>query len=232
MGTGSKVALVILRISEFISSVIVMSVIARFIHQINQAGADSNSRIIYTIVVACISTVYSLVFVAPLPYAFMAFPLDFVMFVLWLVVFCLDETLSGTNTCSSVWFNNYWSFFWGGFYFDVDDGVIISTNSGCGAWRSVLAFSFVAFMLFLLSTGLGGYVIAEGRHAEKDRKAFGPRGGPVGGPADREKPGPIDGPLVTGASGASAAPLQEHPQTHTQEHPQEFLQQPVSGGTV
>ena len=93
MGTGSKVALVILRISEFISSVIVMSVIARFIHQINQAGADSNSRIIYTIVVACISTVYSLVFVAPLPYAFMAFPLDFVMFVLWLVVFCLDETV-------------------------------------------------------------------------------------------------------------------------------------------
>ena len=93
MGTGSKVALVILRISEFICSVIVMSVIARFIHQINQAGADSNSRIIYTIVVACISTVYSLVFVAPLPYAFMAFPLDFVMFVLWLVVFCLDETV-------------------------------------------------------------------------------------------------------------------------------------------
>ncbi len=101
MGTGSKVALVILRVSEFISSVIVMSIVAHFINHINQAGADANSRIIYTIVVASISTAYSLVFVVPMTYAFIVFPLDFIMFVLWIVVFCLDETVCSCATSVS-----------------------------------------------------------------------------------------------------------------------------------
>ncbi len=62
--------------------------------------------------------------------------------------------------------------------------------------------------------------MATRRHDEKNRKEFGPRGGPVGGPVEREKPGPIDGPLTTGVSGASSAP-------------QEHMQQPVvAGGTV
>jgi hypothetical protein len=71
----------------------VLGIVGSFIHQINRAGAGHNSRIIYTIVVASISTAYSLVFVLPFLYSFMAFPVDLIMFILWLVVFCLDETV-------------------------------------------------------------------------------------------------------------------------------------------
>ncbi len=77
--------------------IIVLGIVSRFLYQINRApNGESNSRLIYTIVVASISTFYSLLFVLPFKYTFMAFPFDLVMFILWLVVFCLDETVRTT----------------------------------------------------------------------------------------------------------------------------------------
>lgn len=94
MGAVSKVTLVALRIWQFVSSVIVLGILARFLHYAAMGGAARDGRIIYGIIVASISTVFSLVFIAPLTYAFLAFPADFALFVAWLVAFCLLISVS------------------------------------------------------------------------------------------------------------------------------------------
>ncbi len=93
MGAGSRVVLVCLRIWQLICSVIVLGILSSFLHRISNAGATRDGRIVYGIVTASISTVFSIVFIAPFLYAFLAFPADFILFVMWLVVFCLLVTV-------------------------------------------------------------------------------------------------------------------------------------------
>ena len=58
--------------------------------------------------------------------------------------------LTRINTCESSWYRTYWGFYWGRWYRVASPGVDVM-RTGCGAWRTVLAFSFVAMMLYLLS---------------------------------------------------------------------------------
>ncbi len=93
MGAGSKVALVCLRIWQLICSVIVLGILASFLHRLSNAGVKRDGRVVYGIVTASISTIFSIVFIAPFLYAFLAFPADFILFVMWLVLFCLLVTV-------------------------------------------------------------------------------------------------------------------------------------------
>jgi hypothetical protein len=93
MGMASKVVLVIFRIWQIISSVIVLGILARFLDVLSEAGVTRDGRTIYGIVVASISVVFAIVFIAPFMYAFLAFPFDFALFVMWLVLFCLLITV-------------------------------------------------------------------------------------------------------------------------------------------
>lgn len=95
MGGASKVVLVALRVWQLICSVIVLGILARFLNLLFQAGAERDGRVVYGIIVASISSFFALVFIAPFMYSFLAFPFDFVMFVTWLVLFCLLITVSG-----------------------------------------------------------------------------------------------------------------------------------------
>lgn len=178
MVSASRVALVALRIWELICSVIVVGILGHFLYIVSDAGATNDGRAVYSLVVASISTVFSLVFIAPFMYSFLAFPVDFALFVMWLVAFCLLETVrdslpsgcmgtpqkltpaqrTGIHTCSSPWYWNYWGYYWGGYGSSpgtAGSGYRRSTGaagSGCGAWRTVLAFSFMAMFAFLVST--------------------------------------------------------------------------------
>ncbi|KAK4154486.1 hypothetical protein C8A00DRAFT_32696 [Chaetomidium leptoderma] len=161
MGAASKVLLVVLRIWQLICSLIVLGILARFLHLLSDAGATRDGRIVYGIIAASISTVFAIVFIAPFMYSFLAFPADFALFIMWLVLFCLLITRTGVNTCSSPWFYNYWGYYWGGWWnkpFYVDGPADIA-YSGCNHWRTVLAFSFLALFGFLVSTFLGAYVV-------------------------------------------------------------------------
>lgn len=89
MGAASKVIHIILRVFEVICSVIVLGLVARFLHLVSQAGVSVDSRIVYAIVTASISTLFALVFIAPFIYAYLAFPMDAILFVMWIVVFGL-----------------------------------------------------------------------------------------------------------------------------------------------
>lgn len=169
MGGASRALLVGLRIWQLICSVIVLGILASFLHRVSNAGATRDGRIIYSIITASISTVFSIVFIAPFLYAFLAFPADFALFVMWLVVFCLLITVrifagglcrteskltscaqrTGIHTCSASWYYDYWGYYWGGWWRRPS---FIAGTDGCGQWRTVLAFSFMAMFAFLVST--------------------------------------------------------------------------------
>jgi hypothetical protein len=93
-GSGHKVASVILRFLELACGAIVLGLLGRFCYLINETSNVSvDGRIIYAMVVAGITIVYSIVVFAPIDILFMAFPFDFILFIMWLIAFCLLETV-------------------------------------------------------------------------------------------------------------------------------------------
>ncbi len=64
--------------------------------------------------------------------------------------------ITGVNTCDSFWYTNYWGYYWGRWFYVAPVGVDIGW-SGCSAWRTVLAFSFIAMLCYLLSAMLVGW---------------------------------------------------------------------------
>ncbi|AEO68548.1 uncharacterized protein THITE_2118096 [Thermothielavioides terrestris NRRL 8126] len=93
MGVISRGAQVALRIFQLIGSVIVLGILGHFLHELSKGGAARDGRAIYGVVVASISTLFVLVFMAPFMYSFHAFPGDFALFVMWLILFCLLITV-------------------------------------------------------------------------------------------------------------------------------------------
>jgi len=173
MSAVARVFHVLLRIGECASSVIVLGLVCRLLYMVGQANASTDSRLIYTTVIASISTIFSILFVLPFLYAFLAFPMDFVMFITWLVAFCLMETLTGIHTCDAFWYWNYWGFYWGGIWRRniVVHGPADIDWAGCSSWKCVLAFSFIVSMTYLLSACLGAYECLKYREVKYGRLA-------------------------------------------------------------
>jgi len=190
MGTGSKVFNVILRIGELCSALIVLGIVGHFLYIVGEAGTYADNRLIFAIVVASISTALSLLTLLPFTFAFLVFPVDLVLFVLWLVTYCLLQTLTGLNPCNSIWYYDYWGYYWGGYWrrptfvvtgpWDID-------WVGCGTWRTVLAFSLIASFIYLASAILGCIVTINLHEQRKELR--------VRHHALMDKTGPADGPL-------------------------------------
>ncbi|KAK0649884.1 hypothetical protein B0T16DRAFT_428431 [Cercophora newfieldiana] len=175
MGSTSKACNVILRIWELVCSAVVLGIVAKFINLVIRAGGQNDSRLIYTLIVASISTLYSLLFMPPFLYTFLAFPADFILFVMWLIAFCLLVTRVATNTCNALWYSSYWGYYWGDPWVWTPEIGWNATNvgyAGCSQWRAVLAFSFMASITFLISSILGLIVVVkhygEGRKSRKN----------------------------------------------------------------
>jgi hypothetical protein len=184
-GAAHKVVSVVLRLAELASAIIVLGLLSRFCYLIGIAGADVDGRIIYTIVVACLGIMYSIFFCPPFKNMFLGFPFDFLLFVMWLVAYCLLQTVgrslrfpkhptgkviyllttcnihflqkTGSSTCSARWYCNYWGYYWGRFWRVGPIGQVSIDGAGCAQWRTVLAFSFIAWFLHLLSGILVSY---------------------------------------------------------------------------
>lgn len=93
MGGASKALSVCLRIAELIGSVIVLGVVGNFLRIVGDAGASADSRLVYVVVVASLGTFFSIILLPPFTYSFLAFPIDLILSVLWLVAFCLLESV-------------------------------------------------------------------------------------------------------------------------------------------
>lgn len=98
MGAASKVISVIFRLCELCMAVIVLGLTGRFLSLVSEADVYADSRLIYTTVVASISTCISILLLLPFTLTFLLFLIDFIMFVLWLVVFCLLEAVRYPST--------------------------------------------------------------------------------------------------------------------------------------
>jgi len=168
-GITHRICYSILRLGEFICAVIVLAILARFCYLISIDQVSADGRIVYALVIASITVAYTIVLCLPINALAMSFPFDLFLFIAWLVAFSLLAAKS--PSCSTNWYTGYWGFYWRR----------RGNGRGCGYWRTVLAFSFMASMAHLLSFILGIYIfrtyvrvketVARAKkHAEKLRK--------------------------------------------------------------
>ncbi|KAH7274712.1 hypothetical protein B0J15DRAFT_556514 [Fusarium solani] len=157
-GAAHKIASVILRFLELSSAVIVLGILSRFAYMISIAGVHLDGDIVYAMVVAGIGIIYSIVFCPPFDSLFLSFPFDFVLFIMWIVAAGLLQTQTKTHTCSANWYYDYWGYYWGRYWTVGPVGRVTINGAGCAQWRTVLAFSFIAWFLHLTSGILGIYV--------------------------------------------------------------------------
>lgn len=155
--TASKVVSIFLRIGEGACAVIVLALLARFLYLVDQGNGDVHGRLIYAEVTAALSVAFSIIFLIPSTFSFYGFLMDFILFIMNIVAFGLLINLSGG--CGSVWYYNYWGFYWGGFW-RVGSPVFFGTP-GCAQWRCTNAFLCIGALIWLLSAFLGLYVVME-----------------------------------------------------------------------
>jgi len=152
MGSAHKVISATLRVFEFGFCVIILAILARFFYLIGRIDAPTDSRLVYAISMASISVLLAIILFAPIKFSFYCFPLDVALFVCWIVVFALLQDLTGTQTCSSSWFESYWTVYWS----SSTGTTTVVSRSACARWRVVLAFSFMVAFAWLLSAFLVG----------------------------------------------------------------------------
>lgn len=148
MGMMSKIISAASRFMALASSTIVAGLLGRFVAHLHDIGYGGGSRVIYALALSGISIFFALLLLIPFKFTFWSFPLDLAMFIMWIVAFGLLTNLS--RGCGGLWYRWVWSFSWGGRY--------------CNIWRTILAFSFIAAMAWLLNAMLGVY------RSWKDRK--------------------------------------------------------------
>jgi hypothetical protein len=96
MGVASKAVSVTLRALQLISAAIVAGILGRFLHLVHSGHGHFNNRLVYAITLAGLSIFFSLCLILPL-LSFLAFPLDLIMFILWMVAFGLMEGVSASR---------------------------------------------------------------------------------------------------------------------------------------
>ncbi|QPC62890.1 hypothetical protein HYE67_005121 [Fusarium culmorum] len=93
-GVAHKVISFVLRLSELAFAIIDLGILSRLTYLVGIAGDSVDRRIIYIIVIAFLGIIYSIIFYAPFKSLFLGFPFDFVIFMIWLVAYCLLQTVS------------------------------------------------------------------------------------------------------------------------------------------
>ncbi|TGO87532.1 hypothetical protein BPOR_0220g00100 [Botrytis porri] len=127
---GTDILALVLRIGQFVFSTIV-----------------SKKRFIYTDIVAALGLFFSLFFMLPFTWNFIHWPIDFLMFVMYMISFGLLIDFITPLKCGS-------KFNWHGVF----------GSSACARWKSDVAFAFLASLFFLGSFLLGTYTHHRNRH--------------------------------------------------------------------
>ncbi|ROT41351.1 hypothetical protein SODALDRAFT_322503 [Sodiomyces alkalinus F11] len=128
----------ILRAAELAFAAIVAGIVGHYLDN-SEASAWDNGRHIYTIVVAALAMLLSLLWLLPFSSAFIHWPVDLFISILWFVAFGLLVDLIG-NGCGGV-------FNWG--------NVTVTGDDACGRMKAVVAFSFLSAICWLASAIIG-----------------------------------------------------------------------------
>jgi hypothetical protein len=102
MGIASEITSVVLRAIELISATIIAGIVGRYLHYLSDASVEANGRLVYTVAIAGISIFFSIAFMPPLKYSFYGFPLDFALFICWMVAFGLLVDVRSTSSCHAL----------------------------------------------------------------------------------------------------------------------------------
>jgi hypothetical protein len=103
MGKASAAAWVILRIIALVCAGVVAGIDGHYLYIVNNAGGTANGRILYVEVIAGISIALALILMVPWKYAAYAFPIDFALFICWIVAFGLMMDVSLVEPHSPMW---------------------------------------------------------------------------------------------------------------------------------
>jgi hypothetical protein len=166
MGETSKVISPFFRFFQLASATIVVGLLGQYLNYVASADDHANSRIVYTVALGGISMLASIIFFIPFKFSFWSFPLDYSLFVMWIVAFGLLCNLNPSRNCSSTWYWSSWGYYWGRWYRTVPVNAVTQSvvgSAGCSQWRTVLAFSFIGAWFWFASGLLGTYVITQSK---------------------------------------------------------------------
>jgi hypothetical protein len=107
MGTAHKVISACLRVLEFCSAGVILGLLARFFHLLDQLDAPHDSRLILALSMAAISVFFSMILVPPVKYSFYLFPIDYSIFVCWIVSYSLLQDV-GKPPCVVMMVGGVW----------------------------------------------------------------------------------------------------------------------------
>lgn len=77
-GVVHKVLSVLFRTGELVSAIIVLALLGRFTYYVH-GHSHNNGRVVYTMEVAAIGIIFSILVIAPFTALFLSFPFDFIM---------------------------------------------------------------------------------------------------------------------------------------------------------
>jgi len=120
----------------------VAGLIGHYIHIFTKGDTWPEKRFIYTEVVAGLSILLALIWLIPFTGGFIHYPVDLVLFALWLAAFGLLVDFIGPLHCGSIW---HWS--------------KITEHGTCERWKAVVAFSFLSAVFWLTSALLVSYIV-------------------------------------------------------------------------
>lgn len=178
------VPLVLLRLAQFACSVIVLGLLAYVLHGYDFHGSHKTN---YSLATAVISTFYLLmlpVFTAALarffvPGAYLL--MEITLTILWLCAFIVLADAHGSHSCGlsqtstyNASYGSYSSFLASSGYYDPFLEQYTTRNYGrpCRSAKAAIAFSGLAFILFLISTVLVGVFVVRPMLVAGGSKAF------------------------------------------------------------
>lgn len=135
----SRVVSLLLRLAQFVSSAIVLGIVAYFLYQRDHYGVGPLARTIYTEVVAALSVIFSLIWMIPTTSSIIGYSSDLFFTAAWFAAFGVLVNWYNSINCGSIWN-------WGG---------ITLRGDYCGKWNAAQAFSFLAAIFWFASFILG-----------------------------------------------------------------------------
>jgi len=138
-----------LRIGELAFAAVVAGITGAYLQSVNnESNSDATKvRFIYTEVVAALSLLLALLWLLPFSGTFIHWPVDFLLFVCWIVAFGLLINFIGPLDCGNI-------FYWGD----------ITQEGVCQRWKADVAFAFLSAIFWLASALLGLWVLHRHRY--------------------------------------------------------------------
>jgi len=135
----SRTLSIFLRFGQFVSAAVVLGLVAHFLHQRDKYGVGPLGRSIYTVVIASLSILFSLVWLVPTTASMLNYPFDLLLSAAWFAAFGVLVNWVDRINCGRIW---YW-------------GDISFRSNNCGQWKAAQAFSFISAVFWFASFVLG-----------------------------------------------------------------------------